>query len=151
MSNTCPPCLTAAAGTELAGAKFFLDLAWTSIFISFRNEVLQLEQIFFTPTLNDWVRLSPIAQDSTLLPSTKYGPYSNPIVVVRPPRPTKRHWLGKRNYQFLILPIHSWRRSTFYFKLMKIHKFNFIKHLNVNPPDYAISFTHLHATYKNYM
>jgi hypothetical protein len=38
--------------------------------------------------------------------------------------------------------------QPFILNLWKIHKFNFIKHLNVNPPDYAISFTHLHATYK---
>jgi len=78
----------------------------------FKVEVLQLP--FFPSILDDWVRLSPIAQNSTLLPSKKYGLFLNPVVVVRPPRPTKRLWLDKRNYQFHDTPYPILTAINFY-------------------------------------
>ncbi|KAK4411976.1 hypothetical protein Salat_2997300 [Sesamum alatum] len=42
-----------------------------------------------------WIGLSPIVQDSPLLPPWESGPCLSPSVADRPKRPAKHHWLGQ--------------------------------------------------------
>ena len=61
-NNACPPRITAAAGTELAGTA-----CWGCVIISPQVKVLQPIEPS-SPMRYSWIKLSPIVQDSSLLP-----------------------------------------------------------------------------------
>lgn len=69
LENTCTFCLTAAAGTEFAGA-FSSDMVNADCVSSSEKRGLQpLEPS--SPTRNRWIMLAHIVQDSRLLPSKR--------------------------------------------------------------------------------
>lgn len=88
--NTRTFCLTAAAGTEFAGAFYAQILA--SSFLE-KSSLRPLEPS--SCTRNCWIMLAHIVQDSRLLPSkTKSGPSLSSSVADHPLRSAKDNWLG---------------------------------------------------------
>ena len=86
--NACTPRITAAAGTELAGASF----VGTVICSSLLTELYTPKGLTFTRCC--CVRLSPIAQNSLLLPPVGVWTVLSSIVAVQPLSPATHHRLG---------------------------------------------------------
>lgn len=84
ISNVCPLCLPAAAGTELTGTSFILYVSIVRI-----ETTLHLINQASSPLRGRWVKLSFIAQDSTLLPSMEVWAVLSPNVNVHAPTPFK--------------------------------------------------------------
>ena len=72
-NNTRPSCITAAAGTELAGAS-----SLSNVIILLNERDLQ-QKVHSSLTQHCWVRLSPIAQYSPLQPLLSLGRVSVPV------------------------------------------------------------------------
>lgn len=92
LNNACPPRLTAAAGTRLART-------YSSI-----GSLSELRKENFTQ--RDWIRLSPIVQDSPLLPRKipEYGPCFSSVVAGHLLRSAKDRRLGGLLYYQLPNP-----------------------------------------------
>ncbi|KAH0446139.1 hypothetical protein IEQ34_025026 [Dendrobium chrysotoxum] len=80
--NTCPPRLTAAAGTELAGASSSSPVRCAHS----TKELYKRHMPFFTHAILLGIGLSPIVQDSPLLPPVDRRPCLSPSVADHHPK-----------------------------------------------------------------
>ena len=89
-----PPVLPRLLARVLAGTSFL------STVIFLLNERALQPNLPSSLTWYCWIRLSPIVQNSSLLPLKKFGPCLSPNVADRSFKPAKDNWLGNLlNYQ----------------------------------------------------
>jgi len=115
MDNVCPICLPAAAGTELTGTSSIFYVIIVHIKTTLHLTISQAS----SPLQDCWVKLSFIAQDSTLLPSVEVWTVLISNVAVHAPTSTKGLRFGRLlphqlNSSDLIL-IHLLAKFIFYF------------------------------------
>lgn len=94
MNNTCPPRITATAGTKLVGP--FLKIM--SIVFLFRNKLYDYSYSFF---YYYWITLSYIVQDSLLLSPLRLGLVSVPV------------WLSYLSVQLRIVGLGCFDQSNY--------------------------------------
>jgi len=100
MGNTCPLRITATAGTKLVGA-FFLPSVKITEYVRYKNSQIKLSSIFvglrpedlliIIPHEMSWIKLAPIVQYSSLLPSLEVWPVSQ-CHCGGPPLSSARHY-----------------------------------------------------------
>ncbi|KAL3500212.1 hypothetical protein ACH5RR_039305 [Cinchona calisaya] len=105
-----PPRLTAAAGTELAGAS-----SSSHVMIAHSTKELYKRHYPSSLTRYCWIRLSPIVQDSPLLPPVGVRPCLSPSVADHQKRPAKHHWLGQPLPDQLPYPTQAHQTALFSF------------------------------------
>ena len=89
-NNTCPPRLTAAAGTELAGAS-----SSSPVMIETRRKSLTSDSALLHPRDIAGSGVSPLSNIPHCCPPRESGPCLSPSVADHPKRPAKHHWLGQ--------------------------------------------------------
>ncbi|KAJ9535908.1 hypothetical protein OSB04_un000924 [Centaurea solstitialis] len=85
-----PPRLTAAAGTELAGAS-----SSSLVMIAHSTKELYKRHCPSSLTRYCWIGLSPLSKIPHCCPPRESGPCLSPSVADHPKRPAKHHWLGQ--------------------------------------------------------
>ena len=89
-NNTCPPRITAAAGTELAGAS-----SSSPVMIETRRKSLTSDSALLHPRDIAGSGVSPLSNIPHCCPPRESGPCLSPSVADHPKRPAKHHWLGQ--------------------------------------------------------